>query len=215
MPLKDSTLIVAILDRSGSMQPLRQATITGFNEFLEGQKAAPGEAQLSLIQFDHQYEVNYLAKPIKDAAPLTMETYSPRGNTALLDAIGRAIIETGKTLAGLPEASRPEKVIIVIDTDGAENASTEFDHKKIGGMIHHQTDVYKWEFIFLGANQDAIMTAGQMGIKAAHAMNTQASVRGTGSKFAAASAYVTRSRVATMDSMGKNSFTKEERADNA
>lgn len=214
MPLKDSTLITVILDRSGSMGPLRQATVTGFNEFLVGQKAAPGKAQLSLIQFDDQYEVNYLAKPIEEAEPLTLEMYYPRGSTALLDAIGRTIIETGKTLADLPEVSRPEKVIVVIDTDGQENASREFDKKKINAMIRHQTDVYKWEFIFLGANQDAIMTAAAMGISAQNAMSTNASVAGMGPKFSAATAYVTRSRGARGQSIGKNSFTDEERTAN-
>lgn len=214
MPLKDSTLITVILDRSGSMGGLRQATITGFNEFLEGQKAAPGAARISLIQFDDKYEVNYLAKPIQEAVPLTMETYEPRGGTALLDAIGQTIIETGISLAWLPEASRPEKVIVVIDTDGEENSSKDFNHKKIGDMIRHQTDVYKWEFIFLGANQDAIMTAAAIGIRAGNAMSTKATMDGMGAKFGSVNAYVTRSRGANGQSLGSNSFTDEERTAN-
>lgn len=214
MPMPDSTLITVILDRSGSMAGLQDATIAGFNEFIEGQKAVPGKAQISLVQFDDVYEVNYLAKDIQEVEPLTRLTYAPRGGTALLDAIGRTIIETGKTLAGLPEASRPAKVVVVIDTDGKENSSREFNNAAVNKLIREQTDKYSWEFIFLGANQDAIMSAREMGIGAGNALNTKATLDGMGPKFAAASAYTTRSRGASGQSM-KNSFTDEERAANS
>src|SRR5689334_14920077 len=114
MTKANSTLITVILDRSGSMGSVRYATIKGFNEFLQGQKAGPDEAKISLIQFDDHYEVNYLAKRIQEAAPLSHETYIPRGGTALVDAIGRTLIETGKTLEAMREEERPSKVFVVI-----------------------------------------------------------------------------------------------------
>lgn len=216
MTQPNSTLITVILDRSGSMGPLQQATIAGFNEFLKGQQAAPGEAQISLIQFDNAYEVNYLARPIKEAPPLTAETYQPRGSTALYDAIGRTIIQTGATLAGLPEASRPSKVIVVIDTDGEENASQEFSGKQINTMIREQTDKYAWEFIFLGANQDAILSASVLGISAQNALNTKASVMGTSAKYQTVNAYALRSRGFGVSGQSMNNgFTDEEREANA
>lgn len=218
MPKQDSTLITVILDRSGSMGDvpgMREATIAGFNEFLQGQKSAPGAAQITLVQFDDHYQVDYLAVDIKGAPQLSHATYVPRGGTALLDAIGQTIIQTGKTLADLPEASRPSKVLMVIDTDGKENASREFNKLQIADMIREQTEKYSWEFVFLAANQDAIMTAASMGIAAGSALNVQATNAGVGNKFAAANAYATRSRGATMDGMGKNSFSAEEREANS
>lgn len=216
MTRPDLTLINVILDRSGSMGHLQDATIAGFNEFLKGQANAPGEAQISLIQFDNVYQIDYLALNIKAAPLLTRDTYQPRGGTALFDAIGRTIIETGKTLAVMPENERPGKVLVVIDTDGHENASREFDKHKINDLITEHTDKWKWEFIFLGANQDAILTAAAMGIKSGNAINTKATVDGMGPKFSAVSAYSTRSRRygASGQSMSNN-FTDEERAANS
>lgn len=210
MTKPNSTLIAIILDRSGSMQSVKDATIKGFNEFLQGQKAVPGECKLSLVQFDDQYEVNYLAKNIQEATPLNHETYQPRGSTALLDAIGRTIIQTGKGLEGMAETDRPSKVIIVIQTDGFENASREFDKLKISDMIKHQRDVYQWEFIFLGAGQDAIMSAASIGISSATAMTYNNTETGTKAMYSTLSASISRSR-----SGGSSAWTDEERKVNS
>jgi uncharacterized protein YegL len=168
------TEIAFILDRSGSMQSMTQAAISGFNEFLKAQQntlddhGQPIPATFTLILFDHEYLPIHNRAPIQDAGPLTLETYQPRGNTALLDAIGRTIDYIGCELAATPKPERPSKVIIAILTDGEENSSRQFTMADINQRITHQTETYQWEFLFLGANQDAIATAARMGIDAHH-----------------------------------------------
>ena len=167
----DYSDITLVLDRSGSMEAVRNDTIGGFNAFLKDQQSAGvGEATVSLIQFDDIIESVYRAIPLADARPLTVQTFVPRGSTALLDAVGQTIEETGARLAGLPEAERPDKVIFVIVTDGQENASRKYSMAQIGEMISHQRDSYQWEFVFLGANQDAIATAAHIGVPQAAAL---------------------------------------------
>jgi len=163
LPNKDYTYIAVIMDRSGSMSHLRQSTIDGFNEFLRGQQQLPGRADLMVIQFDHEYLRTHSGS-IHSMPPLNWCTYEPRGATALYDAIGRAVNELGTTLAGMLERNRPGKVVVVIMTDGMENASTVFNAQQIGEMIKHQTEVYSWNFMFLGANQDAILSARALNI---------------------------------------------------
>lgn len=175
----DLTDISFVLDRSGSMQSIKQATIESFNGFLTSQKSGAGEARLTLVQFDDQYEVLYQAVPIQHAAALTDQTYQPRACTALLDAMGRTILETGKRLRKLPEHQRPGTVLFVTLTDGFENASRKFSLPQLNRLIRQQQEVYSWQFVFLGANQDAIATAAQMGIGAAQAMTFAATESGT------------------------------------
>lgn len=158
------TYVVVLLDRSGSMGSVRDSTIEGINTFIEGQKKTPGEARMTLIQFDDQYEVNYTDRLLAEVPVLTHETYQPRGSTALLDSMGRTIVELGERLAAMPESARPGRVVVVIQTDGAENCSSKFDHAQVSDMIKHQREKYNWEFIFLGANQDAIATANKFSI---------------------------------------------------
>jgi uncharacterized protein YegL len=166
------TEIAFILDRSGSMESMTQAAISGFNEFLKAQQNTlddqgnPIPATFTLILFDHEYLPIHSRAPIQTAEPLSHETYQPRGSTALLDAIGRTIDSIGSELAATPEAERPAKVIVAILTDGQENASERFSMADINRRITHQTETYQWEFLFLGANQDAIATAARMGIHA-------------------------------------------------
>ncbi len=163
--MKDNyTHISFVLDRSGSMQSMVNDAIGGFNAFLAEQQAFPGEATFTLAQFDNIYELLYPFANIQDVKPLTKETFVPRGSTALLDAIGKCVNETGKHLAATPEPARPEKVLFVILTDGEENSSREFNHHQINDMITQQQNVYKWQFIFLAANQDAIASASRLGI---------------------------------------------------
>ncbi len=163
MNLKHTELLF-ILDRSGSMQTMADAAISGFNHFLREQAAEPDPARLTLILFDDQYETPYLSLPLPQVLPLDAKSYIPRGSTALLDAIGRGIDDLGLRLAALPESQRPSSVIVAILTDGEENASTQFTIQDIQKRIRHQTKKYQWTFLFLGANQDAIASAIQLGI---------------------------------------------------
>lgn len=160
------TDITLLLDRTGSMAAVRNDTVGGFNTFLAEQQRQDGECTFSLVQFDdiNPQEVVHEARPIREVPPLTEETFMPRGSTPLLDALGRLMTRTGERLKGLPAHQRPEKVIFVILTDGQENASREYTRTRVFEMIRHQRDVYKWEFVFLGSNQDAILEAGAIGI---------------------------------------------------
>lgn len=171
----DLSEIVYILDRSGSMTPLCEDAIGGFNAFLAGLKAEPGAARFSLVLFDHEYHLLHDGIDLQVVPPLDAKTYVPRGTTALLDAIGRTIDQVGARLAATPESQRPAKVIFAIFTDGLENASSDYSREKVAAMIRHQQDIYSWEFIFLAANQDAIATAAAMSIPAANAQTFVAS----------------------------------------
>lgn len=185
------TDITVVLDRSGSMSSVKTDTIGGFNEFVLNQRKDPDEARLTLVQFDDQYEVNYTARDIQSAPLLDDKTFAPRGSTALLDAIGKTLVSTGERLSKMPEAERPGKIVFVILTDGDENASKEYSKTKIDEMIRHQSEVYNWNFVFLGANQDAIKTGASLGILAGNAMSYAANGAGTRSAFDAVSASVT------------------------
>jgi uncharacterized protein YegL len=164
------THVSLVLDRSGSMSSIKTDTIGSFNEFIKGQKEDPSECTFSMIQFDDQYEVVHDFKKLADVPDLDGKTFVPRGSTALLDAIGRTINDTGKRLEKMAEADRPERNIFVILTDGQENCSKEFTKAMISDMIKHQSEKYNWQFIYLGANQDAIAEARDYGIKLGNAM---------------------------------------------
>ncbi|MGB0993403.1 MAG: vWA domain-containing protein [Akkermansiaceae bacterium] len=191
---KNLTEIAYILDRSGSMAGLSEAAITGFNTFLKEQNDTPGDATLSLVLFDDEYLLHADRSPIQNVPQLDAETYTPRGCTALLDAIGRTIDNIGKKLAQTPEKQRPAQVIIAIYTDGYENASSDYSVKKINQMIRHQTDQYGWEFLFLAANQDAIATATSYGIHQANSSVVSADEAGTLATSASYSRKVKASR---------------------
>lgn len=187
----DYTDITIVLDRSGSMASVASDTIGGFNRFLADQQQVPGEATITLNQFDSHYERILDAVPIRDAKPLTRATFVPRGMTALLDAIGKSIDDTGRRLEAKPEHERPSKVICVIITDGQENSSRSFKVHKIADMIAEQRDKYAWEFVFLGANQDAIASAATIGIRPANAMTYAHNSRGVGATYDSLSKNVT------------------------
>lgn len=163
------TAITVILDRSGSMEPIDKDTCGGLNTFIAEQRKAEGRATMTLVRFNGTYELDYLDKPIAEVKPLT--TLYPMGGTALNDAIGKTIDELGGRLSRLPEAERPGKVVVVIVTDGEENASKVFTAAQIKEKIEHQRHNYNWQFVFLGANQDAIANARALGISAAHSAN--------------------------------------------
>jgi hypothetical protein len=213
--MKDGfTRLALVLDRSGSMASIDEATVAGVNKFIEEQKRVPGTATLKLVQFDDVYE-EVFDSPIAEAPELTLsktpregqKTYEPRGSTALLDAIGRTVTELGAALAALPEDERPSKVIVVIMTDGLENASQVFSKDKVSAMITEQRDIYKWDFVYLGANQDAIATAAMMGIDAASSITYKPNRAATANAVNAMSAAVRRSRM----SGEKVSYTPGER----
>lgn len=170
--------IVIVLDRSGSMESIKEDVIGGFNRFLKEQQAIPGEATITLVQFDNIYEIVYMGKNLQEASLIDDSVYKPRGSTALLDAIGKTIDDTGRRLSYMPENQRPSKVIFGIQTDGYENASKYFTIEQISSMINHQKNVYSWEFVFMGANQDAITEASKLGIDASHAMHYRATAAG-------------------------------------
>jgi uncharacterized protein YegL len=166
---KSLTELVFILDRSGSMESLSEQAIAGFNAFLKDQQQAPGSARLTLVLFDNEYLKPVDAIPVCEVVPLTAATYEPRGTTALLDAIGQTIDEVGARLSETGEKDRPATVIVAILTDGLENASRKYSWRDVSERIKHQTETYKWEFMFLGANQDAIATAANLNIDAKNA----------------------------------------------
>lgn len=188
---QDLTEITIVLDRSGSMLAVCDATISGFNEFVEGQKKAPGDANLTLIQFDTEnpYEVVF-DRAIAEVPKLTADTYVPRGGTPLHDAIGQTITKLGAKLKRMSEAERPAKVVVAVMTDGMENASREYRAPQIAEMIKHQREVYKWEFLFLGANQDAILTGERLNIPAGNALTYSGAPAGTASAMRGMSANV-------------------------
>jgi hypothetical protein len=154
------TEIVFVLDRSGSMQSCQEAAIAGFNRFLVEQQQLEGLVKLTLVLFDDEYLVPINALPAAEVLPLDDETYVPRGSTALLDAIGRAVDDLGARLACSPESDRPGQVIVAILTDGLENSRKRYSWRQISALIKHQSEKYQWTFLFLGANQDAIATCG-------------------------------------------------------
>jgi hypothetical protein len=172
------TEIAYILDRSGSMQPMQEPAVAAFNDFVKSQLDVPGDARLTLVQFDDAYEVPVAAKPIQDVPQLTAATYTPRGSTALLDAIGRTIKETDRRINALTDADKPGKVILAIFTDGEENASQEYTIKHISDLIRLYRDQKGWEFLFLAANQDAIASGGAMHMDASLSANVSFSMKG-------------------------------------
>jgi hypothetical protein len=171
------TDITVVLDRSGSMASIAEDVIGGLNTFIRDQGQVEGEAQFTLVQFDDRYEVVHAHVPVQRVPTLTNRTYVPRGSTALLDAIGRTIIDTGARLAMLPDAERPEAVIFAVQTDGLENASREFTREQVFTMIRHQEEKYSWQFVFLAADQNAIEEGGRMGFAAASALDYDKSGR--------------------------------------
>jgi len=176
---KNLTEIAFILDRSGSMAPVTEAAITGFNEFLRDQQKTEGQARLTLVLFDNEYLVPLDCIPVQEAVALDTTTFVPRGSTALLDAIGTTIDRLGTRISTMPEQDRPGQVIVAILTDGYENSSEKFTWKDISRKILEQTNTYKWQFLFLGANQDAIATAANLSIAAANASSYVADEIGT------------------------------------
>ena len=176
---KNLTELVFILDRSGSMQGLEQDTIGGFNAMIEKQKKEPGEAFVSTVLFDDQSEVLHDRVKVGDVRPITEQDYYVRGCTALLDAVGGAIHHIGNIHKYARSEDVPEHTLFVITTDGMENASRRYSAQRVKEMIRRQQERYGWEFLFLGANIDAVETAGHLGIAPDRAVNYHCDSEGT------------------------------------
>lgn len=176
---KNLTELVFILDRSGSMSGLEKDTIGGFNSMIEKQKHEAGEALVSTVLFDNECTVIHDRVDVQAISPLTERDYYVRGCTALLDAIGGAIHHIGNVHKYARQEDVPEHTLFVITTDGMENASRRYSSDKVKAMIQHEKDKYGWEFLFLGANIDAVETAGRFGIDADRAVDYLADSQGT------------------------------------
>ncbi len=164
MTRADLTHLYFLLDRSGSMQSIKTDTEGGFAAFVDEQRKTAGECRVTLAQFDNEYDVVYSDRPLADVPPLDLQ---PRGSTALLDAMGRLITSAGGELAALPDDQRPGTVIVAVMTDGYENASQEWTHPAIKALVDQQTKDYAWQFLYMGADQDAIEVGVSLGVSAA------------------------------------------------
>lgn len=200
------TDITVVLDRSGSMSSCREEAENGLNHFIREQQKLPGYAYFTLVKFDTDYEVPHRGVNIQEVEKCTLE---PRGMTALLDAVGRTINETGDRLNKIEEDKKPGLVVIVIVTDGQENASHEFTKQQIKEMIEKQRTEFSWEFTFLGANQDAFAEAASLGISKGSTMTY--SVNKTSTVFSAASRNVGSMRASKAGGQSvMNAYTAQE-----
>lgn len=181
------TELVFLLDRSGSMSGLESDTIGGYNSMLDKQKKEPGEATVTTVLFDHSCELLHDRIAIQDVQPMTGKQYQVFGCTALLDAIGMTVQRIACVQKHTAPEKRADKVLFVIITDGMENASREYTYAKVQSMVAHEKEKYGWEFLFLGANIDAISTAARVGIGADCAVNYHADSRGTQLNYEAVS----------------------------
>ncbi|WP_379970932.1 VWA domain-containing protein [Ectobacillus sp. sgz5001026] len=171
------TEIIFLLDRSGSMGGLETETIDGFNAFIENQRQLDGKTIVTAILFDDAYEIVWNGVDASEIK-LTDKQYYVRGMTAFLDAVGKTIVDVGRRLSKTNEEERPGKVIVVITTDGMENASHEFTYSKVKELVKNQQEKYNWEFIFLGANMDATQEANNIGIAREDAYSFEATKDG-------------------------------------
>jgi uncharacterized protein YegL len=163
--------IAVVLDRSGSMNVVREPTINNFNEFIEDQRIAVKDADLRFVQFGgRDYSVTY-SGPLQSAPRLTTEMFVPNGSTPLNDAIGKTVDQLGAEFSARPESDRPNKVVVLILTDGGENASKEYTQQEVAQKVRHQQDVYNWQFVFMGATEDTVLTAEQYNIPRGHALS--------------------------------------------
>lgn len=176
---------VLIVDRSGSMSSIQDEAQNGVRHFVREQDALPGRATLSLYQFDNVHDTVHDFVPLSAAVSYEL---MPRNMTALLDAVGFAFTETGEKLAALPEDVRPGKVIVLITTDGLENASHEYTLTQVRELVTRQQDQYGWQVSYVGANVDAFTEAGGMGIHGGSTLSYAATRSGTQSAYGAASA---------------------------
>lgn len=210
---KGLTEIVFILDRSGSMSGLESDTIGGYNSMLDKQKKEEGEAVMSTVLFDDRADVLYDRKSISDIQPITEKEYYVRGCTALLDAVGGAIHHIGHVQKELPEDERPEKTLFIITTDGMENASKLYSYDKVKKMVEKKKKKKGWEFIFLGANIDAIDVAGRFGVAANRAVRYENDADGAELNYGVMSKMVSLARASKSAAAMSQAFEEDESLD--
>ncbi len=200
----DRTHISVILDRTGSMESIRDDVIGGFNAFLAEQKKVPAEATLTLVQFDSQdpYEVIHDFASLASVGELMRETYVPRASTPLLDAMGRGINDLEKRISSLAAEARPSKVIVVVITDGQENASREFRRDQVVKMIKERTDKDGWQFVFLSAGLDALGDARDLGFQGQAILVFDKTAQGTRESYSSLSNNMTAFRTGKRKNLG-------------
>jgi uncharacterized protein YegL len=206
--MKKRTDITIILDRSGSMDSIKEATIEGFNSFLKKQKSGDFETNVTLVQFDDEYQMVYEGQNSTNVKYLNNKSYVPRGMTALLDAIGTTITLAKKRIKAIEKLDRPENVITAIITDGEENASTKYTRESILKMIRKREGKNNWNFVFLAANQDAIAEGSKFGIRKERALTFKATGNGMKNAFHSLS---NLSYDLNADSICNFKFSKEDR----
>lgn len=207
---KNLTELVFILDRSGSMHGLEGDTIGGFNSMLKKQKQEPGQAYVSTILFDDETEILHDRVKVGEVMPITSKEYYVRGCTALLDAVGGAIHHIGNIHKYARREDVPERTLFVITTDGMENASHRYSAPQVKKMIQRQKKKYGWEFLFLGANIDAVETAGHLGITPDRAVNYHCDSQGTQLNYEAISQAVSAVRCsASLDKHWKDAIEED------
>ena len=177
--------LICIIDRSGSMESIRDDAIGGFNAFISKQKKQPEPTLVTLELFDDRFERVYEAMQIEEIVPLDQNTFVPRGSTALLDAIGRSLANAYVRINNLARNERPEGVVVAILTDGEENSSREFGFHTVSEMIARRREEDGWEFVYLGANQDAIATASMLSLSADDAVSFAPTPQGTQAAYEA------------------------------
>ena len=207
---KGLTELVFIIDRSGSMAGLESDTIGGFNGLLEKQKKEDGEALVSVVLFDDNSEMLYDRVPVRNVESMTDKQYYVRGCTALLDAVGEAIRHTVTIHRYAREEDRPEKTLFIITTDGMENASRRYSYQDVRRMIEKEKEKYNWEFLFLGANMDAVEEASRFGIHASRAVTFENDSAGQQLNYATVAGIVSEARKASSASEMTKLFDKDE-----
>lgn len=182
---KNLTELVFVIDKSGSMSGLEKDTVGGFNSMLDKQRTEDGDVAITTVLFDDRIQVLHDRADITKVSNLTNKDYQPGGCTALLDALGKTIKHINKVQKALPEDECPEKTMFIITTDGQENSSHEYSYEKIKKMVEKKQEKKQWEFLFLGANMDAISAAADIGIKANRATNFHSDAAGTAVNYRA------------------------------
>jgi hypothetical protein len=194
MPDPSLTHITLVLDRSGSMQSVRDDAVGGFNAFLEQQRKLPGRATLTLIQFDDIFEEVFRGKPVAEVPLLDGDTFIPRGSTALYDAVGKSAAETLEYVRGLDEEKRPAQVIVAVLTDGQENASKEYTYKTVRSVLDEFNGKPGWEILFLAADMAVVKDARRLGVAGKGSLHYDPSKGGTRAAFDVISSRVTMVR---------------------